>query len=238
MSQGIRFFFWYYIFMKNKLIIIEGGDGSGKETQSKLLLKYLSKKGKVSYFDFPQYEKTVFGKLTGKCLAGDFGDFLHLSPYLSSLPYMLDRATAKEAILSALKKGNVVCNRYTPSNIGFQAAKLSGKERALFIKFLERGEYEEIGMPRPDLVLYLDVSKEVASELVLKKKKRGYLGEEGIKDQHEKDLPYQEKVAEVYRSMAKSRKNWQIISCVKNGNILPIDSIHEKIISVIEKYNM
>jgi len=221
--------------MKNKLIVIEGGDGSGKETQSKLLLKYLSKKGKVGYFDFPQYNKTVFGKLTGKCLAGDFGDFLHMSPYLSSLPYILDRATAKDDIISALKKGNVVCNRYTPSNIGFQAAKLEGKERTQFIKFLEQGEYEEIGLPRPDVVLYLDVSRDVASELVLKKKKRDYLGEKGEKDQHEKDLSYQEKVAEAYRSIAKIRKNWHIISCAKNGNILPVEFIHEKIVSVVEK---
>ncbi len=223
--------------MKNKLIVIEGGDGSGKETQSKLLLTYLKKKGKVSYFDFPQYDKTVFGKLTGKCLAGDFGDFLHLSPYLSSLPYILDRATAKEAIQSALKKGNVVCNRYTPSNICFQAAKLSGKERTQFIKFLEQGEYEEIGMPHPDIVLYLDVSRDIASDLVLKKKKRDYLGEVEVKDQHEKDLSYQEKVAEVYRSIAKDRRNWHIVSCVKNGNIFPMEVIHEKIITLVEKYS-
>ncbi|MCX6739054.1 MAG: thymidylate kinase [Candidatus Parcubacteria bacterium] len=224
--------------MKNKLIVLEGGDGSGKATQSKLLLSFLEKSGTVSYFDFPQYRKTVFGDLTGRCLAGDFGDFVHMSPYLSSLPYMLDRACAKEAIISALEKGNVVCNRYTTSNIGFQAGKLQGKEREDMINFLEKGEYEELGLPRPDVVIYLDVPRDVASALVLKKEKRDYLGEEGIKDQHEKDMPYQEKVAEVYRSLSEERENWHIVSCSENGMILSPETIREKIAEVLKKYNL
>jgi len=222
---------------KGLLIVLEGGDGSGKATQSKLLLDFLAKKKKVSYFDFPQYGKTVFGDLTGRALKGDFGDFLHMSPYFSSLPYMLDRACAKDAIISALKKGNVVCNRYTTSNIGFQAAKFAGKEREDMIKFLEQGEYEEIGLPRPDVVLYLDVPREVASALVSQKDKRDYLGKEGAKDQHEKSAPYQEKVAEVYRTLAKKRKGWHIISCARNGSILSVENIHKKILAIVEKYN-
>ncbi|MCK9351470.1 MAG: hypothetical protein WCT49_04345 [Candidatus Paceibacterota bacterium] len=221
---------------KNLLIVLEGGDGSGKATQSKLLLEYLKTKGKVSYFDFPQYGKTVFGTLTGRCLAGDFGDFLHMSPYLSSLPYILDRACAKDAIISALKKGHVVCNRYTPSNIGFQAAKLSGKERDDVIKFLEQGEYEEIGLPRPDVVLYLDVPRDVASALVFQKEQREYLGEKKAKDQHENDLTYQEKVSEVYRALAKKRKGWHVVSCAKNGHILLPQTIHKKLISLVQHY--
>lgn len=221
---------------KNLLIVLEGGDGSGKATQSKLLLEFLKTKGMVSYFDFPQYGQNVFGDLTGKCLAGEFGDFLHMSPYLSSLPYILDRACAKDKIIFALKRGHVVCNRYTPSNIGFQAAKLAGKEREDLIKFLERGEYDEIGLPRPDVVLYLDVPRDVASALVLQKEERAYLGAKKAKDQHEKDLTYQEKVSEVYRSFAKKRKEWHIVFCAKNGHILPPEVIHNKIISIIKQY--
>ncbi len=224
--------------MKNKLIVLEGGDGSGKATQGKLLLEYLKKNGTVSYFDFPQYGKTVFGDLTGRCLSGDFGDFVHMSPYLSSLPYMLDRACAKDAIISALEKGNVVCNRYTTSNIGFQAAKLEGKEREELIRFLEKGEYEELGLPKPDVVMYLDVPREVASALVLKKEKRDYLGEGGVKDQYEKDIPYQEKVAEVYRSLSEERENWHIVSCSENGTIFSPETIREKIAEILKKYNL
>jgi dTMP kinase len=221
---------------KNILIVLEGGDGSGKATQSKLLLEYLKTKGKVSYFDFPQYGKTVFGDLTGRALKGEYGDFLNMSPYFSSLPYMLDRAAAKDKIINALKKGNVVCNRYTTSNIGFQSAKLKRKEREEMIRFLERGEYEEIGLPRPDVVLYLDVPRSVASALVSKKEKREYLGAGGAKDQHENDLTYQERVAEMYREFAHKRKGWHIVSCAKNGHILPVLTIHKKILLAIKKY--
>ncbi len=227
--------------MKNKkgiLITIEGGDGSGKATQSSLLFDFLKKSGNASYFDFPQYGKTVFGDLTGKALKGEFGDFLHMSPYFSSLPYILDRAVVKDKIILALKKGNVICNRYTPSNIGYQAAKLEGKEREDLIMFLEKGEYEEIGLPRPDVVIYLDVPRDVASNLVLQKEKRDYLGKAGVKDQHEQDLSYQEKVAEVYRSLAKKRKNWHVILCAKNGKILSPEIIHAKILDTLrKKYN-
>jgi dTMP kinase len=222
---------------KNLLIVLEGGDGSGKATQSKLLLEYLKKLNHVSYFDFPQYGQNVFGTLTGRCLKGDFGDFLHMSPYLSSLPYILDRACAKDNIISRLKRGHVVCNRYTPSNVGFQSAKISNKkEREELIQFLEQGEYEEIGLPRPDVVLYLDVPRDVASALVLKKDERAYLGVKKAKDQHEKDLTFQEKVSEVYKILTKKRKGWHIVSCAKNGHILPVATIHNKIISILKQY--
>jgi dTMP kinase len=222
---------------KNLLIVLEGGDGSGKATQSKLLLEYLKKTGKASYFDFPQYGQNVFGTLVGKCLKGDFGDFLHMSPYLSSLPYILDRACAKDKIISALKRGHVVCNRYTPSNIGFQSAKISDKkEREDLIKFLEQGEYEELGLPRPDVVLYLDVPRDVASALVLEKEQRAYLGAKKAKDQHENDLTFQEKVSEVYKTLAKERKGWHLVFCARNGHILPVEVIHNKIISIIKQY--
>jgi dTMP kinase len=239
--KGVRFsFFWYYKGMKNTknlLIVLEGGDGSGKATQSKLLLEFLKKSGRVSYFDFPQYGQNVFGTLTGKCLAGVFGDFLHMSPYLSSLPYILDRACAKDKIISALRRGHVVCNRYTPSNIGFQSAKIASKKgKEDFIKFLEQGEYEEIGLPRPDVVLYLDVPRDVASALVFQKEERAYLGKKKAKDQHEKSLTYQEKVSEVYKTLAKERKGWHIVSCAKNGHILPPEVIHKKIISLVKQY--
>ena len=221
---------------RGKLIVIEGGDGSGKATQGALLLEFLKTKGKVGYFDFPQYGKTVFGDLTGRCLKGDYGDFLHISPYLSSLPYMLDRASAKDDILAALGKGNVVCNRYVTSNLGFQAAKLKGKERRDIIEFLEKGEYEDIGLPRPDLVIYLEVPHRVASAFVLKKDVRGYLGCEKAKDQHEADAGYQKEVAKVYKELAKERPGWRIISCVRNGKTLTPEAIHKQVLAVVKKH--
>src|SRR4051812_18225473 len=109
---------------RGNLIVIEGTDGAGKATQSALLLKVLKKQRSVSFFDFPRYKQSNFGRLIRRSLSGEFGNFLELSPYLSSLPYMLDRARAKYLLLESLKEGDVICDRYTTSNLAHQTAKL------------------------------------------------------------------------------------------------------------------
>lgn len=217
---------------RGKLIIIEGGDGSGKGTQSELLIKKLRESGqKVQYLDFPQYDKT-FGALCGRALKGEFGDFKKLSPYLASLPYMLDRLTAKDKITEALKHGWVICNRYTPSNVAFQAAKLTGAKRKEFINFLENAEYKVLGLPEPDLVIYLYVPVAIASKLVAMKQKRHYL-KGAKKDQHEKDVSYQKKAADMYTSLAKNRSNWKIINCIKKGKLASVEEISGMIDKVL-----
>ncbi len=218
-----------------KLIVLEGGDGSGKATQARLLVKALQEYGPAAFFEFPRYKQSAFGALIGRCLAGEFGDFLKLSPYLSSLPYILDRARAKYLLLESLKEGHVICDRYTPSNIAYQAAKLPSRERQAFIDFLEKGEYGELGLPMPDLVLYLHVPAKISSQLVTKKSKRSYLKRAGAKDQHEADLDYQETVAALYLQLAKKRGNWQIIDCLDNGRLLPREDIHLKVMRTVKK---
>lgn len=218
---------------KGKFIVIEGGDGAGKETQAKLLVAVLLEKGSAAFFDFPQYEDTVFGKLIGKCLSGEFGDFLNMSPYLSSLPYALDRASAKDKMKQALLKGHVVCNRYVSSNIAYQSAKLPEHERDAFIQFLETGEYEEVGLPRPDAVVYLEVPEEISSELILQKIQRVYLAAEQAKDQHEKDMEYQGRVRAVYQKLATERSDWHIVECAVNGLMASREAIHKKIINLL-----
>ena len=221
----------------NRLFVIEGGDGSGKATQVAILNEVLSGQGHaVSIFDFPQYESSVFGKLCGEALKGDHGDFRNMSPYLASLPYSLDRLSAKEKMLEALNNGIVLCNRYTPSNVAFQASKLSGKSRAKFIDFLEHAEYSVLGLPKPTAVIYLYVPMTIASDLVGRKDVRKHLGKkQGIKDQHEKALGFQKSVAKTYASLAKSRKDWKMINCAQSGNLLPKEEIHSHILREVEK---
>ena len=154
-------------------------------------------KPKVAFFDFPQYEKTLAGKLVGRYLKGEFGDPLLLSPYIASLPYALDRIAARDELNKALEKGVVICNRYIPSNIGHQASKLPEDKRDEFISWLEQMEYGELKLPKPTLVIYLYVPVEISSHLVEKKEARAYIGGEsakGAKDGHEKDMEYQQKV--------------------------------------------
>ena len=222
--------------LKHKFIVIEGGDGAGKGTQAKLLVDRLSKETKVSFFDFPQYEKTLAGKLVGRYLKGEFGDPLLLSPYIASLPYALDRVAARDELNKALEEGVVICNRYIPSNIGHQASKLPEDKRDEFISWLEQMEYGELKLPKPTLVIYLYVPVEISSRLVEKKDARAYIGGEnakGAKDGHEKNMEYQQKVIDVYTKMSKERIDWKLINCVEDGRLLSIEEIHDKIMGIV-----
>lgn len=222
--------------IRNRLFVIEGGDGSGKATQIKLLNEALTAQGHtVTIFDFPQYENSIFGKICGEALKGEHGDFRNMSPYLASLPYSLDRFSAKDTIVKALKKGIVLCNRYTPSNIAFQAAKLSGKSREKFISFLENAEYDFLGLPRPTQVIYLYVPTRTASDLVGKKDVRKHLGKkQGIKDQHEQDLDFQRSVAKTYISLTSSRSDWAMVNCVHKRKLLSRERIHSLILEKVQ----
>ena len=223
---------------KGKLIVIEGGDGAGKATQAKLLIDALKQKSvSVEYLDFPRYDESLFGALTGRALKGEFGDFRHLSPYLASLPYSLDRVAAKDAIKAALGKGIVICNRYTSSNVAFQATKLSGKARRDFIDFLERAEYDELGLPRPSLVIYLYVPAHIAHELVAGKERRGYLNKKkGARDQHESDHRYQGMVVDTYLHLCRRRLDWKAIVCARKGKLLSREEIHARVMKEVSAH--
>lgn len=216
------------------LIVIEGTDGAGKATQSQLLLRAWEKKREISFFDFPRYKQSNFGRLIRRSLSGEFGNFLELSPYLSSLPYMLDRARAKYLLLEALKEGDVICDRYTTSNLAHQGAKLPTKEQQEFIRFIEESEYKELGLPRPDLVIYLWIPSEVSQKL-MKKRALGKTEKAIALDQHESKAEYQDNVVNVYRKLARS-KGWCVIKCVDdNGKLLSRKDIHTKVVEAVQK---
>ena len=220
--------------IKNILLVIEGGDGAGKGTQTTLLSEKLKSLGHiVTVFDFPQYEASVFGKLVGECLKGDHGDFKAMSSHIASLPYMLDRLTASPQIRLALKKGIVLCNRYTPSNTAFQSSKLSGKKKAEFISFLENAEHDVLGIPKPTRVIYLYVPHKISSKLVGLKDARSHLGgKKGAKDQYEKDQNFQRNVVKTYVELSK-RDDWRMIDCAPRGELLTREVIHDEILQVL-----
>lgn len=219
--------------LKGKLLVIEGADGSGKGTQVTLLIKALkAARVPVAVFDFPQYESSIFGKLVGRALKGEFGDFRHMSPFMTSLPYTLDRVLAKDVIKKALKKGVVICNRYTPSNVAYQAAKCTGNARREVISFLEEAEYKALGLPRPNLVMYLYVPPATSFRLIADKNARGYLGaKKGARDQHEMDRAYQCAVVKVYQTLTSERSDWKLINCAQRGRMLSREAIHELVVN-------
>lgn len=223
---------------KCPFIVIDGADGSGKGTQVKILVETLRSRGyKVAEFDFPMYD-THFGKIVGRALKGEFGDFLKLDPYIGSMPYTLDRVAAKTVLESALVSSDfVICNRYTPSNIAYQSAKLSGKKATDFIEYMEKSEYQVLGLPKPDMILYLSVATSISFRLIKEKNKRGYLGKKGARDMLEANLAYQTRVSQQYKKLAKRDPvSWRIVNCMKGKNLMSREEIASVILSTIDKY--
>ncbi|MGB9707619.1 MAG: dTMP kinase, partial [Microgenomates group bacterium] len=218
---------------KGKLIVIDGGDGSGKTTQAQLLVDYLKEKGeKVKYYDFPRYYSSFHGRLVGRFLAGEFGQLDQISPYLASLAYALDRASVKEEMDEWLTKGGIIiCNRYVTSSMAHQAARLPEEKRKEFINWLDELEYRQHKMPRPDLVIYLYVPWQIGLQLTEKKvnKRRYFKGQ----DIAEKDIKHRQEAEKMYLYLAKTQKNWVKIDCVEEGEILSIKKIHQKIIKIL-----
>lgn len=212
--------------------MIEGSDGSGKGTQSKLLVNRLRKSGKsVKLIDFPQYETTFFGGLVGRFLKGDFGGITEVDPHLASLTYAGDRWQAKDKINRWLDRGYfVVANRYALSNMTHQGAKLSARKRRKFWDYLEELEYRVYKIPKEDLNIYLRVDPLVAQKLVDQKDERGYVG--GRKrDIQEDDINHLREASRMYDLLANRYPGRVSVieCCTRNDMIDSIEEIHEKV---------
>lgn len=222
---------------KGRLIVIDGGDGSGKTTQAKLLIKHLkSNKYLTKYLDFPRYYTSFHGQMVAKFLRGEFGSLNKVSPYLASLAYALDRASVKEEMDEYLLKGGyIVANRYATSNMAHQGAKLdSEKERRDFLNWIFELEYKIHKIPKEDVVVYLHVPYQMALKLTSNKGVRKYL--KGKKnDIQENDTGYRKKTEEMYLHLAQKHKHWIKINCVKEDKILSRKMIHQKIIEGLRK---
>ena len=203
-------------------IVFEGIDGAGKATQVELLRKRLSKQGRVSVFQSPRYD-TPTGKLVRRALLGEFGDFVGLNAYLSAMPYLLDFAAERDEVSSALKKGKVISDRYMYSTSAFHAAKLPAKDRKAFLDHVEMLMFKVFRLPKPDRVIYLEVPVGQAQKNMRSKKK----------DQHEKNVAYQKRVAEAYTQLAK-RKEWRQIPCAENGSMRSPEEIHELVWKAVQ----
>lgn len=222
-----------------KLIVFEGGDGTGKATQAKKLIEYL-KKNNISYdtLDFPQYD-SFYGKIVAQFLRGEFGALDEVSPYLASLTFAMDRLAAKKTIIKKLEDNKiVVANRYVTSNIAHQTSKFKDKKEAdTFIKWIEKLEYVENGLPKEDLVIYLSLPATLSSKLILQKNKRDYL--KGKKtDIQESNLDYIRNTNNLYENLAKRYPNWEKINCAENGTIRSVESIAEEVIDLLKVKNI
>ncbi|MEK9166000.1 MAG: hypothetical protein AAB525_04065, partial [Patescibacteria group bacterium] len=206
--------------------VIDGIDGSGKSTQTNILVKRLkAAKYPVETLNFPQYHQ-FFGRTVKKFLNGEFGKIDAVDPHLASVLYAFDRWQARNKINHWLKENKIVIlNRYATSNVIHQTIKIKEKKQRQFINWLNKMEYEILKLPKPDLVLYLYLPYKLSYALITKRDNK--------KDIHEADLDHLKTAAAQGLKLAKSQQNWRLIRCNDGEKILSKEEIAEKIWKII-----
>ncbi len=219
-----------------KLFVIDGTDGSGKQTQLKKLQERLTKEGlDFKTVSFPNYDSPS-SALVKMYLSGEFGDDAkQISPYIASSFYAVDRyATFKKDFEEYYNNGGIIlADRYTTANMIHQAGKIDNKqERKEFLDWIWDFEFKLYGLPIPTEVFLLKMPTEVSLELM--KDRENKFTHESKKDIHEKDKKHIIDSFNVACSLA-DNYNWYTVECVKNGEIRTIEDIHEEIFEEIKK---
>lgn len=215
-----------------KLIVFEGTDGSGKSTQFELLAKRLEAE-QIGFqrLRFPQYEEPS-SALIRMYLGGAFGDDPEaVNAYAASTFYAVDRYASYQCVWKDYYQGGglVVSDRYTTSNAVHQGSKVPEGERAEFFRWLYDLEYDRMGLPRPDLVVLLDMPVELSEQLMRKREQS--TGTHA--DIHERDEDYLKKCRDVALHAAEYY-GWRTVSCAKDGAIRGVEDIHEEVYAIVK----
>jgi dTMP kinase len=227
-----------------KFIVLEGLDGSGKSTQSKLLIECLKKEGhNVEIIDFPRHGENP-AWLVDEYLRGRYGTAEEVGPYCASIFYACDRYDAGFKIREWLNDGKIViADRYLASNIGHQGGKIKDKEeRRKYFNWLYDLEYRILGIPKPDYNIILktsfDFSMKLANKITDKEKKakrEAYLGNSENQDIHEKDKEHLKNTLESYIQAAEEfPEDFKIVECIENEELLSPEVVHQKIWKIIK----
>lgn len=217
------------------IVDIEGVDGAGKGTQTKLLAEGLTRIGyKTSVVQFPRYQETFFGKEIGFYLNGHFGQLEEIDPKLAALLYAGDRYESKQ-FLHSLEEENdiVVLDRYVPSNQAHHAAKLPRERWDEFFAWIEALEYSVFGIKKPDLVLFLDLPAATGAQLILQKSPRNYTDK--VADIHERDTSYQDSVYAAYKALIHQR-GWSSVPCLMGAKLRSVEDIHANIFQIVREH--
>ena len=210
-----------------KLIVIEGTDGSGKSTQFRLLTERLEKEGHAfRQLEFPQYSEPS-SALIKMYLGGEFGTKpSDVNAYAASAFFSVDRyASYKKVWGQWYENGGLVLSaRYTTSNAVHQASKEPEENQIAFWRWLYEYEYEKLGLPCPDLVIYLDVPTDFTEKMMRARE----AATNTSADIHEQDLAYLATCRRTGKAAA-AYYGWTVINCVKDDQMRSIEDIQEEI---------
>ena len=213
-----------------KIIVIEGVNDSGKETQSKLLAKTLKEEGyKVVEFSFPMY-KSPTGKIFKNCVLGKDGNgyfeegYENLDPYVVCLYTAADRKYHKEKIERYLKNDYIVIlNRYTSSNMAHQGSRYSDSEERFYMyQWIDKLEYWLLKLPKPDCTILLKVPAKYLNQL----------SEKQVAFNFQEDIFDQDSVLKAYIELSELY-NWDTIDCVSNDKMKSVEEIHQEIMKIV-----
>ena len=221
--------------MQNKIFVIEGTDGCGKQTQSIRLVERLRCLGyETKLQSFPNYSSASSGALK-MYLGGELSDKADgVNPFAASILFEADRICTMIEYNDFLQSGGVlVLDRYMESNFIHQGVKFQTNEEKIFYeKFLSKLDYEFVKIPKPACVFFLNMPPDVSKKL---RENRGVLKSGEKKDIHEQDEEYMKK-AYLHGLEVAKRNAWKIIDCVENGSIKSIDEISNEIFAVVQGY--
>lgn len=220
-----------------KLFVIDGTDGSGKQTQFKKLQERLDKEG-IDYktVSFPNYDDPS-SSLVKMYLSGEFGENAKdVSPYIASTFYAADRyATYKRFLEKYYNDGGIIlADRYTTANMVHQSGKITDKEeREKFLDWLWDFEFNLYGLPVPTKSFFLNMPPDYAIKLMENRENK--FTHEQAKDIHERDRSH---IVDAYNAACDlvDKYDWYEVKCVKEDKIRTIEDIHEEIYSEIKKY--
>lgn len=216
-----------------KLIVIEGTDGSGKSTQFRLMAQRLEREGiDFRKLVFPRYSEES-SALIRMYLGGAFGTNPDdVNAYAASAFYAVDRyASYKQDWGNWYENGGLIfSDRYTTSNAVHQAAKELPENRTAFLQWLYEFEYEKLALPKPDLVIYLDVPTAFTEQLMRTRE----ANTNTKADIHEQNSAYLATCRETGRTAAQYY-GWSVVNCVHDGHMRSIDDIHEEIYALMRK---
>lgn len=216
-----------------KLIIMEGLDGSGKSTQTQLLQNYFENKG-IEYkkIKLPDYDSPS-STLVKMYLGGEFGKKASdVNAYAAGAFYAVDRYASFKQNWKTDYENNVLilADRYATSNSIYQMEKIASDKWDEYLNWSADFEYNKLGIPRPDCVIFLDMPVEISQRLMTGR----YNGDEGKKDVHEADVEFLQKCRKSALYAAK-KQNWNVVPCSDGNEPLSIEEIHNNVVKIIEK---